>query len=234
MQQVEEEHRQPLVGVAAEPRRGHLEALRPAVGPQRDGLAVGDQVVHGQGERRLDHFGQPGGDVVEAAGVDRHVVAAAVDLHPGAVQLGLENRCAAELFECIDHAGGGLRQHRTHRLSDLQREIGEGVGAAGQRRGGDGRQIAAQHRRPSDRRRGNAGRPGHRIGHHTGQRALSQFAAQQPPQKRLLGLGGGAEQIGDQRGAARLRTPACRGADLGERRVDVRHGQYRCRRRGRQ
>ena len=112
---------------------------RPTVGPQGDRLAVGDQVAYRQRQRRLDHLGQPGGDVVEAAGVDRHVAAVAVDLHAGAVELRLENRCAAEPFECIGDAGGGLREHRTDRPSDLQREVGEGVGAAGQRRGGDGR-----------------------------------------------------------------------------------------------
>ena len=80
-----------------------------------------------------------------------------MDLHPRAVQLGLENRRAAEAFERLGDAGRGLRQHRADRPADLQRELGERRGAAGQRGGGDGGQVAAQHRRAPDRRR--AGRP---------------------------------------------------------------------------
>ncbi len=89
--------------------------MRPSVGAQRDRLAVGDQIRHRQRQRRLDDLGQPGGDVVEAAGVDRHVVAGAVDLDPGAVELGLENGFAAESFEGLGDSGRGLGQHRPDR-----------------------------------------------------------------------------------------------------------------------
>ena len=92
--------------------------MRPPVGAQRDGLTVGDQVGDRQRQRGLDHLGQTRGDIVEAAGVDRHVIAGAVDLHPGAVQLGLENRRAAELLEGLGHAGRGLGEHRTDRPAD--------------------------------------------------------------------------------------------------------------------
>ena len=50
----------------------------------------------------MDNLGQPLGDVVEAAGVDGNLVARAVELHPGAVQFRLENRCATEAFEYVD------------------------------------------------------------------------------------------------------------------------------------
>ena len=122
MQQVEHEHRQRLrlpgggdVHAAPETRRRDLEPVRTPVGTQGDRLGVGDQVGHRQRQRRLDHLRQAFGDVVEAAGIDRHRVARAVDLHPRAVQLGLENRCAAEAFERLADTGRGLGQHRAHR-----------------------------------------------------------------------------------------------------------------------
>ena len=203
MQDVEEEHRQRLrcagggdidaavlaapSAAAAEPRRGDLKSVRAPVGSQRDRLAVGDQVLHRQRERRLDDFGQPGGDVVEAAGVDRNVVAGAVDLDAGSVELGLENRLAAELVEGFGDPGRGLGQHRADGPTDPQRELGQRRLTAGQGGRRDGGQIAAQHRRPAHGRGGDARCLRHGVGHHPGQRALTQFAAEETPQERLLG-----------------------------------------------
>ena len=141
VQDVEEEHRKWLgragrghIDGSAEPRRGDLEAVRPVIGPQRDRLAVGDQVVDRQRQRRLHHLGQPGGDVVQASGVDRDVVTGPVDLHPRTVQLRLENGCAAVTFERIGHTCRGLRQHRADRPADPQRERVQRRRSAGQAR----------------------------------------------------------------------------------------------------
>ena len=222
MQEVEEEHRQRLRARAArrrcdpcraatpEPRRGDLEPVRAPVGAQRDRLAVGDQVGDRQRERRLDDLGQPCGDVVEAAGVDRHVVAGAVDLDAGPVQLGLENRFAAESFECFGDSGRGLGQHRPDGPADPQRELGQRRLAAGQGGRRDGRQIAAQHRRAAHRRGGYACGLGDRVGHHAGQRALAQFAAEKPAQERLLGVRCRGEQVRDESRRAAPASPCPR------------------------
>ena len=210
-----------------EPRRGDLEPVRPPVGAQRDRFAVGDQVFHRQRERRLDDLGQPRGDVVEAAGVDRHVVARAVDLDAGAVELGLENALAAESFECFGDSGRGLGQHRPDGLPDPQGEFGQCGFSAGQGGRRDGGQVAAQHRRPADGRGGHACGLGDGVGHHPGECALPQLAAEESAQERLLGLGCRGEQVRDEPRPAGLRTLARDRADLGERRVDGRHRQRR-------
>ena len=209
VQEVEEEHRQRLgraggadVDRPSEPGRRHLKAVRAQVGPQRDGLAVGDQVGDGQRQRRLDHLGQPGGHLVEAAGVDGDLVAAAVDLHPGAVELGLENRLTAEPIQGIADTGRGLRQHRPDRPAHPQRKVRQRGGPTGQRRRRDTGQVAAEHGRPAHRGRGNAAGPGDRVRHHPGQRTLPQLAAEQAAQEHLLGFGGRGEEVPDQ-----LRAP---------------------------
>ena len=152
----------------------------------------------------MDNLGQPLGDVVEAAGVDGNLVARAVDLHPGAVQFRLENRCATEAFECVDDAGGGLGKHRAHRLSDTQGELLHRRLSARQRRGRHRRKVPGQHRGAPHNRRGDAGCFGHRVGHHSDQGALPQLAAEQAPQEGLLDVGRRGEQVGDQLGPARL------------------------------
>ncbi len=84
---------------------------------------VGDQVGDRQRQRGVDDLGQPRGDVVEAAGEDRDVVAGAVDLHARAVELGLEHRGAAEAVECVGDAGRGLGEHRADGPAHLQGEL---------------------------------------------------------------------------------------------------------------
>ena len=174
---------------SAEPGRGDLEALRPVVRPQRDRLTVGDERAHRQRQRRLHHLGQPGGDIVKASGVDRDVVAGAVNLHPRAVQLRFENRCAAVAFERIGHAGRGLRQHRADRPAHPQGERLQRRRSTGQAGRRDRRQIPAQHRGALHRGGRDACGLGDGVGHDPGQRALAQFAAEQAQQKGLLGFG---------------------------------------------
>ena len=122
-----------------------------------------------------------------------------MDLHPGAVELGLESRCPAEPFERVGNAGRGLGEHRPDRTADLERKAVERGAALGQRGGGDGRQIAAQHRRPPHRRRGDVGGLGDRVGHDAEQRALPQLAAEQATQERLLGAVAAANRLVEQR-----------------------------------
>ena len=122
-------------------------------------------------------------------------VAGAVDLHAGAVELRLENRCAAEAFERFGDTGRGLGQHRADRAADPQGELRPAppsppVSAGG----GDRGQVAAEHRRATHRRGRDVRGLGHRVGHHAGQRALAQLAAEQAPQERLLDLGCRGEQ----------------------------------------
>ena len=48
--------------------------------------------------------------------------------------------------------------------------------ALGEREAGRRREVAAQHRRPPDERRGHLGRLGHRVGHQAGERPLAELA----------------------------------------------------------
>ena len=157
-----------------------------------------------------------------------------MDLHPRAIQLCLENRCAAEAFERVADTGGGLRKHRAHRAAHPQRELVQRRLATGQRGGRDGGQVAAQHRGAPHRGRRDVRGLRHRVGHHPDEGALPQFAAEQAAQKGLLGLGGRSEQRVDEVGATRLRSLPCDLADLAERGVDLQHRQRRRVRRGRQ
>ena len=239
MQKIEHEHRQRLrgpcrvdVGAAPEAGRGDLESVRATVGTQRDGLGVGDQVGDGQRQGGLDHLRQPFGDVVKAAGVDRHGVTRAVDLDACAVQLRLENRCAAETFECFGDARRGLREHGAHRPADCEGELFQCCLATGERRGGHRRQGPAEHGRTPHRSGGDACRLGHRIGHHPDQGTLAQLSAKKAAQKRLLLFGRRREQSRDELGPPRLRALPCDRPDLREAGVGVEHGRETHRLRG--
>jgi hypothetical protein len=64
------------VELAAEAAHRHLERQRRAVGGERDGLAVEDQLVRGQRMQRLDDLGRRRGDVLQRARVDLDLAAA--------------------------------------------------------------------------------------------------------------------------------------------------------------
>ena len=66
--------------------------VRPAVGAQRDRLAVEHDAAHRQRERGLDDPRHARGDVVERAAEDGDVAAVAVDLRADAVELPLDRR----------------------------------------------------------------------------------------------------------------------------------------------
>ena len=143
-----------------------------------------------------------------------------MDLDPGTVELGLEDGLAAESFECLGDAGRGLGQHRPDGPTDPQREFGQRRLSAGQGRRRDGRQVAAQHRRPADSRGGYARGLRDGVGHDPGQRALPQLAAEKPAQERLLGVRRRGEEIRNESSPQRLRPLTRDGADLGERGID--------------
>ena len=94
---------------------------------------------------------------------------------------------------------GGAREHRRERAADLQPD------AASPSRPSVSATAATAARSPcsiSARRTavaGTSGRLGDRVGHHAGERALAQLAADQPDEERLLVLGRAGEQLGDRR-----------------------------------
>jgi hypothetical protein len=241
VEDVEEEHRQRLRGAgtvdvdaASEPRSGDLELVRTPVCSQRDRLAVGDERADGQRERRGDHLGKARGDVVEAARVDRHVVAVAVDLDPRAVELRLEHRFPAEALERVVHPGRGLREHRADGPTDAKLELTQRLGAAGKRSGRNCRKGTAEHGGAPNLRSGHVRGAGYGVGHDADQRALPEVAAQQPAEEGLLDIAGRAEQRAQCGRAPGLRALARYGLDLGERRVDAEDGQRGRPGRGRQ
>ena len=90
----------------AEPRRSDLERLGPAVGAQRNGLRIGDQLTRRQRQGGVDHVGE------------RSVTSSRLRVNSRTSPLrwtctrapssGLENRGAAELFERFADPAGGL------------------------------------------------------------------------------------------------------------------------------
>ena len=148
-----------------------------------------------------------------------------MDLHPGAVELGFENRSAAELLECIGNPGGRLCEHRPDRPAYGERELGERGPATGQRSGRDSGQVTTQHGGAAHLGRGQVGRRRDGVGHDTHQRALAQFTTEQPAQERLFAVGGGGEHRREQLRPTRLRALPRHRAEFGEGRVDAAHGE---------
>ena len=93
------------VAAAADPRRGHLERLRPAVRPQRDRLAVEHRARSPAAPAPPRPPPAPGAVMSSSERVKtRHVGAAAVDLDAGAVELPLDRRRGADLGQRGVHA----------------------------------------------------------------------------------------------------------------------------------
>ncbi len=143
-------------------------------------------------------------------------------LHPGPVQFGFEQRCAAELVERVLHRSRGLGQHRPDRTAHLQGESIEGGCTAGERGGRDHRQIPGQHGRPPYRGHRDRGGLGHGVDHHPGQRALAELTAEEAPQELLFIGGGGTEQRAQPIGPLGLRPAPGESLDRRERGV---HGR---------
>ena len=198
--------------------------MRPAVGAQRDRLAVEHGAADRQRQRDVDDPGHAGGDVVERAREDADVAPVAVDLDADAVELPLDRR-GAELV----HRGGDVRgrrgEHRAHRAADLEPERAQRLGPAGERGGGHGAEVAAQHQRPPQDGGRHAGGAGGGLGHHALERALAQLAREQRAQEALLALGRPPEQGGERGAPGGLRAGPGQRADRGAGRVDLADGQ---------
>ena len=124
-------------GVTATPPRSAW-AVRDAVSwngrgrPSSPSASASPSSTNSCGRQRpghRDHLGQARGDVVEAAGRDLDVVAAAVDLDPDAVELHVDrHRCrtAAGLLHRGGDVGRARGEHRQHRPADLEPDLGQG------------------------------------------------------------------------------------------------------------
>lgn len=245
VQEIEEEHRErlgrtgPAGGSAArgaagpDPARGDLERTWPAVGPQRDDLAIEHRGPDRQGQHGRHHLGQPGGDVVQAAGEDPDLVARPVDLHPDPVELPLDRRRTDPAQRRVD-IGRALREHRPQAAAHLQVEPGQPGSPVPQRRGGHDPEITPQHQGPADTRGRYLGGPRHGLDHNSFESALARFAGQQTAQEVLLNGGRFGEQPSQQQPSATGRARARLGADALEQRIHRPDRQRRCFRRRRE
>src|SRR5947199_210203 len=136
------------VELAAEAAHGDLERQRRAVRPQRDDLAVEDELARRQGLDGLDQLGHGRGDVVPPAREDADLLPGLVDLDAGAVQLQLEGGLA----EPLQGLGDVPRRRGEHGLEGAQQleaetvEPGPPLDEHGPRHG---RQLAGEHERPA-------------------------------------------------------------------------------------
>ena len=181
---------------AAEAAHRDLERVRGAVGPERDGLAVEDELAGGKRPHRFDQLGHRGGDVVEPAG-DRPRTSspALVDLDPGAVELVLQRRLAQLVERHRRRPRPSPRQHRVHRPEELGGEARELRGSPRQRRPGYAGQVARHHPGPPHRSGGHLRGARHRLDHQPLERALAELAHDQPEEEALLCPRGAGEEL---------------------------------------
>ena len=168
--------------------------MRCAVGPQRDHFAVHDRLVDGQHAHRRDDLGDGGRHVPKVAREHPDLVAALVDLDAGAIQLPFERGLILQLCESRIDVVGRLRQHRLHRLEDLNAEPGEAVFAADQGRPGHRSERASHHDGSSYGGARDVRGLCHGINQHGFERALPQLARQQTDDEVLFGAGGSPKE----------------------------------------
>ena len=214
-----------LVDVDArpDPARGLLERTRPPSFAQRDRLTVEDNAAHRQAQHDVDELRHPAGDVVESAGEDAYglaVVAPAVDLHAYAVDLPLE-RGLTELVERGCHRLRCLREHRLHRSADLEPELGQSLGARGQRRRSHRAELSTQHHSAPDVVRGQTGGLSNGVGDQRGECTLAQLTSDERARNRCSSAVARASSIGQQLAAPRLRACARESGDRRKGRVDL-------------
>ena len=178
---------------------------------QRQGLAVEHEPVGRQRTHHLDHLGQPGGDVVEAAGDDDDLVAVAVHLDPDAVELGVDRHLAAELGHRGSHVRSAGGQHRLDRSTHLQADRRKRLGPR-ERGPGGGDRAAGEHRGAAYVGEGQLDDLRHRLLGDGVERALAEVAGDDRPEPFLLLAGRPAEEVG--RGGG----PCGLGAGTGQRR----------------
>jgi len=225
VQRVEREERErhrraePLdAPAAAEPAHRDLERLGPAVGPERDRLAVEHDRAGVERRDPLDDLGHSVGDVGEVPRERSDAVARSMNLDPRAVELPL-HRGRRALGERLREVGGGLGEHRLDRLERAEPEPGEAGGSVRERRAGDRSEVRAEHQRAPDGRRRDLRGPSHRLQHQALERALPHLAGEQTAEEPLLVLGRPPEQLGECGSARGLRSRAGSRADPAQGRV---------------
>jgi hypothetical protein len=109
-----------------------------------------------------------------------------VHLDPDAVELRVDGGRRAGGGQRLGHVGRALRQHRRQRAADLEREAGQRLRAAVERRGGHVLEVPGEQQRAADGRRLHRRRPRDRVGQQPGLRALPQLAAEQAGEQALL------------------------------------------------
>ena len=218
---------QPLDGEpGGDAARGLLEGPGPAVGAQREHLAVEHESRRGQCPDRGDDLGQAGGDVVEGAGEQAHLAPVAVRLEPDPVELLLDHG-PAEAADGLVEALRRRSEHRVHGAAHLEPEVGEPLGALGQRGRGHGAEVAPQHQRPAYVGGRQTGGPRHRLDEDPLQGALPQLAADQCGQIALLLLRRPPEQAVEQLPSRPLGTGTADHRDASEDLVHLPDGEGR-------
>ena len=170
---------------------GEASSCTPSTSPSSTTDVTGRPQSHG------DDAGEAIGDVVEVAGVDAHLVAESVDLHPGAVELPLHRR-RARVAQRLGDVGGTGGEHRLDRVQHGEPDGLEGLATVGQREHRRAAEVAREHRGAADDVDRDPRGGGDGIGHHPGQRALAELAGEQPADEVDLGLGGAGEEIREQ------------------------------------
>jgi hypothetical protein len=179
---------------ATEPAHRHLEWARAVVPVERDHLAVQDGRLHRELPQRIDELGNSTGHVGEVAGEGADVVAAAVKLQPGAVELPLE-RGRTNPRERILEVVGRLGEHRLERAKQRQPEALERLPASRRGGGRDGAEVGDHHQRAPNIRGRDLGRPRDRLDHHAGERSLAELPREERDEESLLVFGRAREEV---------------------------------------
>ena len=222
VQDVEEPHVQrntSRIASGAKRRRGVLEHFGGVFG-YADQFPVEHQRVRWHGSREGDHIGEPFGDVVEIAGVERHLIAGLVHLKPDPIELCL-NDDLAELADRFGHAWRGSCQHRLHAPPDAEANSLQRLRPARQRKRRGLAEIARQHRRPTDRGLFDSGGLGDARGHHPVERPLTQATAKNRRQKVCLHRSRSLEEVIEYLRAPGLGTRTGSSHELGQCRIDL-------------
>ena len=224
VQEVEEKRDHTLrrrLGV--DPRHRVLERGRPIV-PHPQRLAVEHRLADGEPADRRDDSRQGGSDVVEVAGVDANLVAAAVDLDADPVELPFHGR-APEARDCLGRALGGRGEHREHRAKQLEADGPQPLLALDHRDCGGAGEVAREHERAPRELGANARRLRDGVDHQPRECALPELAGEEAPDEVALGLRRACEQLAEQRPACTSRTGARQCPHLVDHPVELMDGE---------
>ncbi len=173
----------------------------------------------------LRHVGQAGGHVLELPGVDAHLGALLVDLHPGAVQLVFEGQPALVPGKGLAHLLGSGGQHRLEGTKELDARRSQGGLAFGQGHVGHLAQVAPQLVGAHDDRRGHPGRPGDPLQHDPLAGAVAHLAKGVLDDHLGFDRVGALQETAQQSLLPRSGSAARRRRDLFERLVYLQQGQ---------